>query len=44
MTFAHHIYVDVMRKNLEVQRSASWETRPKGGYFQLVYIYIYSLK
>ena len=29
------------RKHHEAQRSASWETRPKGGYSQLVYIYIY---
>ena len=25
------------------RRSSSWETRPKGGYSQLVYIYIYSV-
>ena len=25
------------------RRSSSWETRPKGGYSQLVYIYIYIL-
>ena len=26
------------------RRSSSWETRPKGGYSQLVYIYIYILE
>ena len=38
---ARLLICDDMQKQHKAQRSASWETRPKGGYSQLVYIYIY---